>query len=123
MKPPIETIRLSTKSKDHLTQVKRKTGIDNWNILCRWSLCLSLRETTNIDTISIVDEKGGGVEMVWKVFAGDNSDVLSAVIMHAYEASNCSVDISRFVVQHLSQGIKLLSEVVEVSGLGGLLPK
>ena len=42
----LETIRLSEPAKDQLSRVKRTTPIKNWNILCRWALCLSLAEKT-----------------------------------------------------------------------------
>jgi len=42
----IETIRISEKGKQQLTRLKRKTGIENWNTLCRWAFCLSLSESS-----------------------------------------------------------------------------
>ena len=42
----IKQIRLSQQSKDKLSRLKGKTGIKNWNILCRWALCYSLQEKT-----------------------------------------------------------------------------
>jgi len=35
----MKTVRLSQSSKDQLSRLKGKTGIKNWNILCRWALC------------------------------------------------------------------------------------
>src|SRR4051812_42843201 len=40
----IKQIRLSSQAKDQLTRLKAKTGIGQWNILCRWAFCLSLRQ-------------------------------------------------------------------------------
>ncbi|WP_077953634.1 DndE family protein [Salmonella enterica] len=40
----IEHVRLSEKAKQQLITLKRRTGIDNWNVLCRWAFCLSLAE-------------------------------------------------------------------------------
>ena len=78
MKPPVITVRISKQGRDQLMKVRRQTGIENWNILCRWALCLSLREET---PPPIVKQKlDGGVEMTWKVFSGEESDSLSALI-------------------------------------------
>ena len=42
----MKQIRLSQQAKDQLSRLKGKTGIKNWNILCRWALCYSLSEKT-----------------------------------------------------------------------------
>lgn len=43
----IETVRVSEKAKVQLITLKRRTGIQNWNVLCRWALCSSLAESLN----------------------------------------------------------------------------
>lgn len=40
----VEHVRVSQQAKDHLVRLKRITGIKNWNVLCRWALCVSLAE-------------------------------------------------------------------------------
>ena len=42
----IKQVRVSQQAKDQLSRLKGKTGIKNWNVLCRWALCYSLREKT-----------------------------------------------------------------------------
>ena len=42
----VKQVRLSQQAKDQLSRLKGKTGIKNWNILCRWALCYSLAEKT-----------------------------------------------------------------------------
>jgi DNA sulfur modification protein DndE len=34
----IENVRISEKAKNQLITLKRRTGIQNWNTLCRWGL-------------------------------------------------------------------------------------
>jgi len=46
-------IRLSNQGKDRLSRLKGKTGIQNWNILCRWALCYSLHENTMPTDVAI----------------------------------------------------------------------
>lgn len=77
MKSPVETVRVSRQAKDQLIKVKRYTGIDNWNVLCRWALCLSLREKSIPAAYN--QPLDGGVEMTWKVFAGEQADVFAAL--------------------------------------------
>lgn len=40
----IKQVRVSQQAKDQLSRLKGKTGIKNWNVLCRWALCYSLSE-------------------------------------------------------------------------------
>lgn len=78
MKPPVETLRISAQGKDQLTKIRRNTGIEHWNIICRWALCASLREAS---PPPLYNEKlEGGIEMTWKVFAGNQSDIYAAMI-------------------------------------------
>lgn len=63
-----ESVRLSEKAKRQLVQVKRRTGIDRWNALCRWAFCLSLAEPSRPQDIDI--KLDSNVEMSWRVFAG-----------------------------------------------------
>jgi len=59
-------------------RVRRQTGIENWNVLCRWAFCASVRE--ELPPPSLVSQKfDGGVEMTWKVFAGEQSEIFKAV--------------------------------------------
>ena len=74
----LETIRLSEQAKDQLTRVKRNTRIKNWNVLCRWALCMSLAEETKPNPSKISADSS--VEMTWKVFGGADADVYLALI-------------------------------------------
>lgn len=40
----VKQIKLSSQAKDRLGRLKGKTGIKNWNVLCRWAFCYSLGE-------------------------------------------------------------------------------
>ncbi len=107
----IDTIKLSEKQKQQLIRLKTKTGIENWNVLCRWALCMSLAE----DTVPPVEEipSDSNVEMSWKVFAGEYSDVYLAVLKQAYEKQKAYLDgllLSDFLKLHLNRGIPFLAK-------------
>ena len=38
------SVRVNQQAKDQLIKLKRITGIKQWNVLCRWALCLSLAQ-------------------------------------------------------------------------------
>ena len=72
----IEHIRLSQKAKDQLVKLKRVTGIEHWNVLCRWGLCVSFAEQSVPPATKVPADSN--VEMSWKVFGGRYADVYFA---------------------------------------------
>ena len=110
MKPPVETVRVSQRGKEILTRLKVKTGIEHWNVLCRWALCISLQaENAPPKLATAVDSN---VEMTWRTFAGVFGDALSSLVI--LRARNDSVDlgdpdaIARYFRAHLERGISKL---------------
>jgi DNA sulfur modification protein DndE len=77
MKIPLETIRIGQQGKEQLLKLRRGTGIEHWNILCRWAFCASLREKAVPPAFQ--QKMDGGVEMSWKVFAGELSEVYASL--------------------------------------------
>jgi DNA sulfur modification protein DndE len=65
----LKQIRLLSQAKDQLIRLKTKTGISQWNILCRWAFGLSLRQPTPPTPVEIPADSN--VEMTWPVFGGD----------------------------------------------------
>jgi DNA sulfur modification protein DndE len=74
----IEQIRLSQSAKDQLLRLKRRTGIKNWNVLCRWGFCRSLAEPTEPSPVPIPADSS--VEMTWKTFAGAYDSTYMALL-------------------------------------------
>jgi DNA sulfur modification protein DndE len=106
----IDTIKLSEKQKQQLVRLKSKTGIENWNVLCRWALCMSLTEDSTPPIEDIPSDSN--VEMSWKVFAGEYADVYLAVLRAAFQRQSAYLDgvhFSDFVKLHLNRGISFYS--------------
>lgn len=74
----IKQVKISKQSKDHLSRLKGKTGIKNWNVLCRWAFCYSLSEDTIPTDIPFSNEEG--VEMSWITFSGEYYEIYYALI-------------------------------------------
>lgn len=74
----IEQIRLSQTAKEQLIRLKRRTGIKNWNALCRWGFCRSLAESTQPSPVPIPADSS--VEMTWRTFAGPHATVYTALL-------------------------------------------
>src|SRR5271166_6041239 len=74
----IKQFRLSSQARDQLIRLKTKTGITQWNILCRWALCLSLRQPSPPTPIEIPADSN--VEMTWQVFGGEAEELYLALL-------------------------------------------
>jgi len=75
----IEHVKVSTVGKNQLVRLKGKTGIENWNILCRWAFCISFSEST-APRDSGLDKDSIAIEMTWKTFGGEYSEVYLALL-------------------------------------------
>ncbi len=116
-------IRLSSKAKDRLSNLKRKTGLAHWNILCRWAFCLSLAERsipsqTEIDTYS-------NVEISWRTFTGTgNEEIFFAALKARCLRDNLSTDDITLAHQfklHLHRGIGYLATSGKIKCLADLI--
>lgn len=118
----IRQIRLSGQAKDQLARVKAKTGIQNWNVLCRWALCLSLAEGTRPPDIDIPADSN--VEMSWEVFGGEYQQVYEALVHHQCMEEGLGDDpaiLNRYFRAHLHRGISYLSSSNFVKSTNDLL--
>jgi DNA sulfur modification protein DndE len=65
-------------ARDQLIRLKTRTGITQWNILCRWAFCVSLRQATPPTPIDV--PSGSNVELTWQVFGGEAQELYLAVL-------------------------------------------
>lgn len=118
----IKQIRLSNAAKDKLSRLKGKTGIQNWNVLCRWAFCYSLKEGT-IPT-DIVIESDSNVEMSWITFAGEYYEVYEALIKQWCIENDLGTDndtLAKYFKLHLERGIGYLSGTNLIKNIQDLL--
>ena len=105
----IDTIRLTEQAKNKLIKVKRKTKIENWNVLCRWALCLSLADP---NPVRFTDLKyNSSVEMTWKVFGGEYAEIYEALIRercHMDGGNGTDENLIQIFRLHLHRGISYL---------------
>jgi len=118
----IRQIRLSNSAKDKLSRLKGKTGIQNWNILCRWAFCYSLKEGTIPTDIEINSDSN--VEMSWLTFAGEYYELYEALIKEWCIQKNLGTDLdvlSKYFKLHLERGIGYLSGTNFIKDINDLL--
>lgn len=118
----IKQIRLSSEAKDKLARLKGKTGIKNWNVLCRWALCYSLSDGTVPTDIKINSDSN--VEMSWYTFAGEYSEIYYALIKAWCVSVDLPADqstVSKYFKLHLERGISRLSGTNLIKNIEDLL--
>ena len=118
----IEHIRLSQQAKDQLTKLKRVTGIDHWNELCRWALCVSLAEQSVPPAAKIPADSN--VEMSWRVFGGRYADLYLALLKERCVRDGLGTAPDILALQfrlHLHRGISYLAGNKELRKIDDLV--
>ena len=118
----IEHIRLSQRAKDQLIKLKRSTGVENWNILCRWAFCISLCERSVPPPAKIPADSN--VEMSWKVFGGRYADLYLALLKERCLRDALGTDPETLAQQfrlHLHRGISYLASNKQLRKIQNLI--
>lgn len=115
MKPPVDTVRISSKGKDILSKIKRRLGVERWNEICRVALCRSFANPTRPSR----PRQGwdSSIDIEWKTFAGENSEFYSA--MTRIRAIQDGIDIKKkelmadYFRAHMERGIASLQNITK----------
>jgi DNA sulfur modification protein DndE len=121
MKPPVETVRLSDRSKDILTKLKRSTGIQTWNVLSRMAFCLSVRDHS-VPPPATEGERPS-IEMTWKIFAGAQTDLLAGLVktrLAKDKAAGFSGTVEECLKRHIFRGLGSLDAATNTKNDGSL---
>ncbi len=118
MKPPLERIRVSQKSRDTLMTLKRRTGIEHWNVLCRWAFFDSLANPNK--PVIAKNQSDSNLEMHWDVFAGELADyILAAFAIRASKdrVKPAKAEMAEYFRSHLERGINQLQNTKDLHDL------
>jgi len=118
----VKQIRLSSQARDQLIRLKTRTGIQNWNVLCRWALCVSLKEPTPPTPVEIPADSN--VEMTWETFGGDNYEIYAALVRERCVQDGLEADDEIAAAQfrlHLHRGISYLATPNKIKNIGDLV--
>ena len=102
-------IKLSDHARTQLLTMKRRTGIQNWNVLCRWAFCLSLGEKSVPPPENIPSDSS--VEMTWGTFAGRHENVYWALLITRAQKDGVELSedsLNNYFRLHLHRGISYL---------------
>ena len=79
MEIKLDTVRTTLGVKNTLNRLKQLTGIETWNVLCRWAFCLSIKQE---NLPREIEETLDGVEIDYEVFAGKNRDIYTQLLVN-----------------------------------------
>lgn len=112
MKPPVERVKVSKRAKDILIKVKRNTGLQHWNEICRIALCRSLLNKNPPPVRNKM--RDSNIEMDWKTFAGNYEQELVVLLKKRAMDDNLDCDdgyLAEYFKNHLERGIMFLNDV------------
>lgn len=118
----IKQFRLSGQARDQLIRLKTRTGITQWNILCRWAFCLSLRQPSPPTPIDVPSDSN--VEMTWQVFGGDAHEIYLSLLKERCEQDGLGTSddvLIRAFRLHLHRGISYLATPHAIRSIGDLV--
>ena len=118
----IDILRTSSNVKSSLTRIKTITGISNWNIICRWALCLSLKQTS---LPREVEEKLDGVEIDYDTLVGKNKSIYTQLLINNLVTHNVAVDkknLTKYLYAHVNRGVNIIytNKLKDILGLFNL---
>ena len=122
MKHDIENIRLPQQSKDQLSRLKRITGIEQWNILCRWALALSLAEKN--DPPKQRPATDSSIDINWKTFTGEKGAIYYTLIVERCHKEGLEINTENLtwsLRRHVVRGIGYLTARRELKSISGLI--
>jgi DNA sulfur modification protein DndE len=106
----IENVKTNLEGKERLSRLKKFTGVETRNVLCRWALCRSFADPSVPPKI---DNKGEfGVEIPWKIFGGEYREIYLALLKQRCRNDGFELDAETLTEQlwlHLNRGLGYLS--------------
>lgn len=106
----IERVKLTATAKQQLSALKRRTGIEHYNVIGRHALCTSLANKTKVPNETL--QFSGGLEIDWKTFAGEAETTLTnLLILRAIsdEGEAGSLAVRKVLQAHLHRGLGYLA--------------
>ena len=115
----IDLLRTSANVRNSLTRIKTITGIPNWNIICRWAFCLSLKQTS---LPREVDEKLDGIEIDFDTLVGKNKSIYTQLLINNLISHKVEIDkknLTKYLYAHVNRGVNIIytNKLKDISGL------
>lgn len=119
MKTPVEYVRVSVRGKEILIKIKRRTGLEHWNEICRFALCRSLANPTPPPKLNKIGETS--IDMEWKTFGGAYQEELAAIVLLRAKKDGVNLlkkeALADYFRAHLERGILSIQNIKNISML------
>ena len=106
----IERVKLTAAAKQQLSTLKRRTGIEHYNVIGRHALCASLANKTKVP--HEVLQFSGGLEIDWQTFAGEAEATFANLLLIralADEGDATPGAVRKVLHAHLHRGLGYLA--------------
>jgi DNA sulfur modification protein DndE len=104
----IDRIRLTANAKNQLVTLKRKTGIEHYNSLCRHALCLSLANPSELikETLTF----NGGLEIDWRVLTSGYENLYVNILLTVHEMILYDEEeVRELLCSHIHRGLSYMN--------------
>jgi DNA sulfur modification protein DndE len=106
----IERVKLTAAAKQQLITLKKRTGIEHYNTICRHALVLSLsnQAPAPVENLQFVN----GLEIDWEVFTGGYGVTYQNLLILRAKQENLECDsavIRQTLTSHLHRGLSYLT--------------
>lgn len=118
----LDRIRFSQQARDQLIKLKRQTGLNHWNTICRWAFCVSLAEKAVPSSITITLDSS--LEMEWTTFGGEHHEIYLALLKQRCVEDGFGTDaktLSNQLRLHLHRGIGRLAADSNINSIASLI--
>ena len=116
----IERVKISAAGKQQLSTLKRRTGIEHYNVICRHALCASLANATKVPPEAL--QYSGGLEIDWKTFAGEAESTLTNLLIAraiVEDGDSSPIYLRNLLQSHVHRGLSyLMSDPNSLSSRG-----
>jgi DNA sulfur modification protein DndE len=113
MRPPVDHVRISAKAKEILIRMKKRTGLEHWNEICRIAYCRSLANPSP-PAMTLLNSNIA-IDIEWKTFAGQFQNEITAITMIRAAKDNIDLGnkeaVSHYFRAHLERGIASLQNI------------
>ena len=108
MEVKLDTVRSTSNVKNTLVRLKQLTGIETWNVSCRWAFCLSIKQE---NLPREIQETLDGLEIDYEIFAGKNKDIYTQLLVNNLLRFKVEVNkrnLSKYLYAHINRGVNIL---------------
>jgi len=103
----IDRVKLTAAAKNQLITIKRRTGINHYNSICRHALCISLAATSElvIEKLNFSD----GLEIDWSILTSGYGELYINIVRSSLPETAINDDqLKDIITSHIHRGLSFI---------------